>query len=364
MRLLRQLPWFVITSLFVLQIAPPIIVFAQTPPAVTASIVKITDTSQFSPPSPDPAGITYLPQTKNLLISDSEVDEMTIFTGKNLFETALDGILQKTASTFVFSREPTGVAFDLPTNTFYFSDDDKDQIYSVNPGSDNQIGTPDDTLNSFSTTPFGATDLEGLAVAENSIFIAGGIDKKVFQTTKTGLFMASFDVGRFGILDFEGIAYHPQNRHLYILSRTPKMLLETSLTGDLINRFDISKLGLIAPADLTFAPSSNTTDDPQLLNIYLVDRRLDNNNNPHENDGKMYEISLNYSQMPTPTNPPPSVGGKQGDANGDGLVDGQDYVIWLNNYNTQTTGADKGDFDANGIVDGLDYVIWLNHYNR
>ena len=53
-----------------------------------------------------------------------------------------------------------------------------------------------------------------------------------------------------------------------------------------------------------------------------------------------------------------------GDANGDGLVDGQDYVIWLNNYNTQTNGADKGDFDANGIVDGLDYVIWLNHYNK
>ena len=64
------------------------------------------------------------------------------------------------------------------------------------------------------------------------------------------------------------------------------------------------------------------------------------------------------------TSPTPTGGGKPGDANGDGAVDGVDYVIWLNHYNKQTTGADKGDFDGNGIVDGPDYVIWLNHYNK
>ncbi|OGG02225.1 hypothetical protein A2W14_02530 [Candidatus Gottesmanbacteria bacterium RBG_16_37_8] len=54
-----------------------------------------------------------------------------------------------------------------------------------------------------------------------------------------------------------------------------------------------------------------------------------------------------------------------GDANGDGKVDGLDYVIWLNNYNkTVTNGAASGDFDINGKVDGLDYVIWLNNYHK
>lgn len=52
-----------------------------------------------------------------------------------------------------------------------------------------------------------------------------------------------------------------------------------------------------------------------------------------------------------------------GDANNDGKVDGLDYVIWLNNYNTNTTqGPDKGDFNSNGKVDGVDYVVWLNKY--
>jgi len=66
----------------------------------------------------------------------------------------------------------------------------------------------------------------------------------------------------------------------------------------------------------------------------------------------------------TVTPPGTSPGSKPGDANGDNLVDGQDYVIWLQNYNTQASGAAKGNFDGNGVVDGQDYVIWLNNYNK
>ncbi len=63
----------------------------------------------------------------------------------------------------------------------------------------------------------------------------------------------------------------------------------------------------------------------------------------------------------TPTATPKPV--IPGDANGDSKVDGLDYVIWLINYNTNTSaGSSKGDFDKNGRVDGLDYVIWLNSY--
>lgn len=52
-----------------------------------------------------------------------------------------------------------------------------------------------------------------------------------------------------------------------------------------------------------------------------------------------------------------------GDANNDGLVDGKDYVIWLNNYKQSTSaGHTKGDFNTDGIVDGRDYAIWLNNY--
>jgi hypothetical protein len=55
---------------------------------------------------------------------------------------------------------------------------------------------------------------------------------------------------------------------------------------------------------------------------------------------------------------------KHGDANGDGFVDGRDYVIWAGNYaKTVTRGPADGDFDGNGLVDGRDYVIWMKNYN-
>jgi hypothetical protein len=70
-----------------------------------SSLIQTIDTSQFSPPSPDPAGITYLDSSNTLLVSDSEVNEMQIFTGDNLFEMTLHGVLSATFTTISFSDE-------------------------------------------------------------------------------------------------------------------------------------------------------------------------------------------------------------------------------------------------------------------
>ncbi|MBI3980843.1 hypothetical protein HY345_02495 [Candidatus Microgenomates bacterium] len=65
------------------------------------------------------------------------------------------------------------------------------------------------------------------------------------------------------------------------------------------------------------------------------------------------KITLNKNEQAT----------KPGDANGDGKVDGVDYVIWLNHYNQNTDkGVSEGDFNKDDKVDGLDYVIWVNNF--
>ena len=64
----------------------------------------------------------------------------------------------------------------------------------------------------------------------------------------------------------------------------------------------------------------------------------------------------------TPTPIPPS-GLIPGDANENGMVDGSDYMIWRQKYNSETTNKHKdGDFDGNGKVDGQDYWIWRESY--
>ncbi|MEM8679758.1 MAG: pre-peptidase C-terminal domain-containing protein, partial [Planctomycetota bacterium] len=47
-----------------------------------------------------------------------------------------------------------------------------------------------------------------------------------------------------------------------------------------------------------------------------------------------------------------------GDANLDGVVDGQDFIAWNDNKFTSTAAWCHGDFNASGTVDGSDYVLW------
>ncbi|MEZ6071050.1 MAG: hypothetical protein R3C10_12430 [Pirellulales bacterium] len=60
-----------------------------------------------------------------------------------------------------------------------------------------------------------------------------------------------------------------------------------------------------------------------------------------------------------------------GDYNGDGVIDGQDYAVWeeiLDQYSIPpvpnvTMGAAGGDFNHDGVVDGNDYLIWASNFN-
>ena len=50
-----------------------------------------------------------------------------------------------------------------------------------------------------------------------------------------------------------------------------------------------------------------------------------------------------------------------GDANLDGVVDGQDFIAWNNNKFSNTAAWGAGDFNADGAVDGQDFIIWNNN---
>ena len=57
-----------------------------------------------------------------------------------------------------------------------------------------------------------------------------------------------------------------------------------------------------------------------------------------------------------------------GDGNGDGVVDGLDYIIWATNFGDDPAddppgSPGNGDFNDDGIVDGVDYVTWAMSYN-
>ena len=49
---------------------------------------------------------------------------------------------------------------------------------------------------------------------------------------------------------------------------------------------------------------------------------------------------------------------QEGDANLDGSVDGQDFILWNDHKFTSTAEWCSGDFNADGAVDGQDFILW------
>ena len=284
------------------------------------TLVQTVDTSLFSPPSPDPVGIIYLSSTDTLLISDSEVNEMPIFTGVNQFETTLVGSLLDTFSTTSFSGEPTGVTVNPANNHLFFSDDSKQKIFELDPGTDGMYGTTDDMVTSVSTLLFSpqSFDPEGVTYSliggESVLFIVDGTNGEVYRYSAgaDGVFfngltpggddiVTNFDTFGIGITDPEGIAYETDSGHLYVIGQPPFLLAHITTSGTLLRTIDVSAANADRPAGLAYAPNSQ---NPLINSVYIVDRAVDNDFDPNENDGKMYEISV---PPITPGNMPPTV---------------------------------------------------------
>ena len=270
----------------------------------TSTLVATRNLFQLTTPSPDSAGIVYLPNQDRLVVSDSEVEEMSIFQGVNLFKITRSGTLTDTGVTTAASDEPTGVGFDQATNTLFVSDDDDDEIYKFLPGPDGRHGTGDDVISSFDTRTFGNTDAEDVAFDSdhNNLFIIDGVNREVYrvQPNANGFngvparggddTVTQFDVGVYGATDPEGIAYDGATDHLLVLDHSPRVVYEVTIDGALVRTIDVAAA---APSEklagITLAPGSGGGGG---TNMYLVDRGVDNDGSPNENDGRMFEMTL------------------------------------------------------------------------
>jgi len=98
------------------------------------------------------------------------------------------------------------------------------------------------------------------------------------------------------------------------------------------------------------------------INIGNLSGGKDHNLNPPSSDDWVLLLTTDGPiSTSTPTPSPPS-GGPPGDGNGDGLVNGQDFIIWLTHYGQSISGANNGDYNDSGKVEMGDYVIWIMNY--
>lgn len=280
---------------------------------VEGALVQIIDSSQFDPPSPDPSGVAFLSDKGHLVVSDAEVEEMSLFEGANIFEVSTSGALNRAFGIVTFSNEPTGVAYAPQGNRLFFADDQSDIVFELAAGLDGNFGTEDDGLTWFGTRAFDSHDPEGVAYEglANRLFITDGVNAEIYEVRAgpNGLFdgvddqISHFDTERLGVLDPEGIEFNPDTGNLYIVGKPEEIVAEVTTTGELVAAIDISAANPRKPAGLAYGRRS---DNPDEMSLYVTERGVDNDSDPDENDGKIYEFGLDISSSTATPTPAPT----------------------------------------------------------
>ncbi|HET6918373.1 MAG TPA: hypothetical protein VFI46_02790 [Jiangellaceae bacterium] len=270
---------------------------------VTATLVQRIATSAWSPASPDPSGIVYVPAVDRLEVVDSEVDETTGagYHNVNLWQITRAGAVTDTGTTWLpapaFSREPTGLGFGAAPNTLFISDDSADKVWIDRPGPDLRFGTADDVVTSIDTTQYGSFDTEDPEYDPSTghLFFIDGVNVEVYDIDPVdGFFgngndtMTHFDMSQYGPTDLEGLSSDPAHNTLLVGGRITKQIYEVTKTGALVQTIDASGIsGMRNLSGLAHAPAS---DNPARRDYWIVDRNTDNGPFPTENDGQLFEL--------------------------------------------------------------------------
>ena len=293
------------------------------------TLIQTFDTSVYSPPSPDPAGIGYNSVTGRLMISDSEVEEIdgplpigqiALFDNATLFEATLSGSLSTTYNISTktatginpdgslitvpnaggFTNEPTGITYNANTGNYFISDDSAREVFEVDSVTMNVI-RQFDTL-----ATFGSNDPEGIAYDPapangGMLYVLDGHNEEVYKISPgaNGIFdgvpptgddfVVNFDTTILGVADPEGITIDSDSGHLFIVGFPETDMVQVTTSGDPVRTIDISDALADKPAGLVHAPSSV---NPAAMSVYISDRRNDNDSVLNENDGMVYEFSV------------------------------------------------------------------------
>ncbi len=130
----------------------------------------------------------------------------------------------------------------------------------------------------------------------------------MYEYTTSGTLVNHFDTAQFGVEDPEAVEFNSVSGTLFILSdrlnTTPPapVIVETTTGGAHVRTIDASVSGAFKPAGLAYAPASDGTT---VKRFYIVDRGVDNNNDPNAVDGKLYELTTPPADPPG--NVPPTV---------------------------------------------------------
>jgi len=226
----------------------------------------------------------------------------------------------------------------------------------------------------FGFAPFPAFDVEGIAFGDGALWLsvgttapAGTPDTQRAEIYKVlpgpdGKFTGSghqqdnvvthWDTAGLGQPVPEGVAFDPVTGHLFIVSNVLHSdITEATTDGELVRIIDGESLGIRSPSSLEFAPASRISGGTG-THLYIADRGVDNNFNPDENDGKIYEVALHErAAAPTGLTAVSATDGIQLDWN-----DSQDPLFAGDNLYRSPTQIDGYAMVNSGLLTASDFI--------
>lgn len=262
--------------------------------------------NQLTIPSIDPAGVLYHEPTGRLFIADSEINEVAPAWNAiqaNIFQTAPNGdtlhaqwdLTAFTGNEPVRNREPTGITYCATDGHFYVSNDDADRIFRYS-----FDGSALTAVDSVSTRP-ASNDPEGITCdpATGTLYVIEGTEIEILVYR----YNAGFELQEVLDLsvtagsaagvpsDAEGIAFDPVSGNLFVMSDPEKTIYEYTAAGVFVQKFDIRDFTPrpVAPQGLSIGTSSTNS---QTMSLYIADGGVDNDQDPDERDGAIYEAQI------------------------------------------------------------------------
>jgi uncharacterized protein YjiK len=212
-------------------------------------------------------------------------------------------------------NDPLNVAFDQKTGSLFAFKRGKSELVKIKADGN---GLPDASASSnrYAVQAFGIKDAQGIAFDPRSgrMFILDAGNSQIVSVVPHATLgfdaneairankVQKISLKKLGLGSLKGLAYNPGNGHLYVSDPVQKKLYELTQDGAVVSTFDLASLGIINPSAMTFAPSVDSTDDPNIYDLFVLDDRqaaktslfsfTSTRQQTSASDGQIVELSL------------------------------------------------------------------------
>lgn len=229
----------------------------------------------------NPAGLTFSPKNKTFLIvtdtrASSPQDEGSDVAMITLVEDPADSVRVPRRIT-----DPINMTFDTKANRLLILQSNTRNLFAIAANSDSNLDTKKVTR--YDAQVFDLQDPQGMTsnTDNGDLFILDSAMKRIVRIVPgtdqsfDDPTISYIDLKHKDIADPKGIAFSPNNSHLYLLSPTQQKLYEFNQTGQFISVRDLSEFELKNPQGMVFALSGDFTSDRSKMSLYIADSNLD-----------------------------------------------------------------------------------------